>query len=177
MESQIFTKTFMAVDTISYEVNQPKDRETRNRIYSGRHKQYELKYEVGVHLVSGVIYWVSAAFTGSVHDWFIFRNSRIKDQLLNNEYVLADKGYLGDNKAIIPFRGRNLADEQIHFNKYHCIYRSICERAFARIKSFRICSSKFRHNLQMHPLIFQICAKLCNLLLYEHPFSYVESEI
>lgn len=85
--------------------------------YSGKSGQHSIKYEVGVHPETGFLVWVGGPTPGSVHDLTLARMSGVLRLLGENDFILADKGYVGEFNIITPFKGKNLSDDEKKINR------------------------------------------------------------
>lgn len=62
--------------------------------FSGKHKQYVMKMEVGCNPVTGMASTVSKAYTGSVRDYNVFKDHYPSfQQELHGDIILADSAY------------------------------------------------------------------------------------
>ena len=123
---------------------------------------------------TGLFHWVQGPSPGSEHDINMLRYFALEDRLFDGEFVLADKGYQGHQLCVVPYRGHGYGS--YHHNCDKCVYnfrlssvRIIIERAFGRIKIFRCLSTKWRHDLRLHPVAFHFIAALCNVINKYHP--------
>ena len=80
-----------------------------------KHKAHGLKYEIGVRR-DGLICWIYGPIPGSVHDITIVRQGGLQNELLPGEFVLGDKGYMGEAWILTPFKGAQLTDGQRGWN-------------------------------------------------------------
>ena len=123
---------------------------------------------------TGVFHWIAGSSPGSKHDMNMFRYYSLGHHLCNRELVLANKGYQGDEKCVVPYRGHGYGFH--HQNCAKCNYnfelssvRIIVERAFGRVKMFRCLSTRWRHELRLHQVAFYFVAELCNVINKFHP--------
>jgi hypothetical protein len=89
-----------SIDVTVCPIERPKKHQ--EQYYSAKHKCHALKYEIAVHLKTGLVIWVSGAYPGSMHDLTIAKTKFI-NILQNNEIALADKAYIGDFHFLTPF--------------------------------------------------------------------------
>ena len=69
--------------------------------------------------------------------------------------MLADKGYVGEECFLHPFRPATTDEER----EYNAIISSICEtveHTIGRVKVFQFTQQKWRHNLDLHPIAFKV---------------------
>jgi hypothetical protein len=73
--------------------------------YSGKARKHSIKYELGVHPTTGKIVWVGGPAPGSMPDLTLSRHSSILDLVkLFEEFILADKGYIGEFQIVAPIK-------------------------------------------------------------------------
>jgi len=139
--------------------------------YSGKSKSHSLKYEIGVQIETGNVCWVSGPYRGSSSDITISRQSGIFDQLLQDEWVLADTAYYGEQMFLHPIKNvRNMNDVSLkNFNIQLSSIRETVEHSIGRIKKMKFCTETFRHGWEKHQQCFFIACHLLNLELVDHP--------
>ncbi|ROO87973.1 DDE superfamily endonuclease [Actinocorallia herbida] len=118
----------------------PIDRLRADRLfYSGKHKKHGMNLQV-IAGPDGQIVWVSGAVPGSIHDLTAARNWGIIRALTTcGLLVLADKGYIGADPAIlVPYKGKDKPAPQKQANRSHAKLRGPGERANAQLKSWKI---------------------------------------
>lgn len=113
--------------------------------YSGKKKRHGVNIQA-VTDQDGKIVWFSPALPGRAHDLTAARDHGIIATCADlGISVLADKAYVGAEGTVeAPIKARQgceLPDKHKRFNKVHARLRAPVERAFARLKSWRI----FRH--------------------------------
>jgi DDE superfamily endonuclease len=64
--------------------------------YSGKHKIHVIKYEIGVHPITGELVWIGGSIYGSMHNMKLMYLGHILQGLFPNEFILADMGYIGN---------------------------------------------------------------------------------
>ena len=121
---------------------------------------------MGISL-NGVLICINGPFAcGAYPEVKIFR-SAMKMALLSGERVTADKGY-GDIKCASPnlltADGRCKAAE----------IRARHETYNGRLKSWRVLSNTFRHNVSKHGLCFYAVANIVQLELDSKPLFLIE---
>lgn len=132
-----------------------------------------VKYEVVVHLYTGMIVWVYGGIPGSVHDSNI-ATTKLITHLAAGEKVFADKGYAGSSSFLIPFAGRwdQLTISQQAWNKMHThIHFEHIERVNKRLKIWKVLSQPWRHELERHHFVFYVLAKLTNVEFQVNPLN------
>src|SRR4051794_35737324 len=105
----------MALDGTECPIQRPLDWETQFNYYSGKKGCHTIKYEVRVCISNGRLVWLAGGVPGRVHDISLARNSGILNQLQPGELILADKGYVGDDSFITPFKNPQ-TDEEWEWN-------------------------------------------------------------
>lgn len=113
--------------------------------YSGKKKRHGVNVQA-VTDPEGKVLWFSAALPGRVHDLTTAREHGIIATCDSLQIaVMADKAYAGAGGTVeAPVKARKGCeppDKHKRFNKVHARLRAPVERAFARLKSWRI----FRH--------------------------------
>jgi len=138
--------------------------------YSAKDKFHALKYEVVCSPKKPVkIIWLSEPYAGSHSDITIYRH-RLKWCLDEDEYLLADKGYVGASHIIHPYKGRRLTPDQKRINWKISRVRQKIERINKRIKDWRLASRCWRSSdHHFHYLCMKVICKLVNIMLKEEP--------
>jgi len=126
--------------------------------YSHKLKGPGPRYEVGVNLKNGHIVWVHGPHPcGSNPDVVIF-SKKLKSELMEGEFVLADGGYPDDScTKIVP--GPSAGQSQI--------LRARHESCNGRLKVFGVLKNRFRHPITKHGLCFQAVANICQLAILD----------
>ena len=167
-DQEISPNIYMYIDSTSCPIRRPSNSEAQAACYNGKNHTHSVKYECAVR-VDGLFVWRTHAFPGSVHDIKIFQDGGLSDELLASERLIGDKGYIGSDLIITPYRGRNLTEEQKDFNTSINKSRVLIERSFGRLKSFGILSKPFRNHLDKHEIVFDICLNLTNINIIFQP--------
>ncbi len=158
----------MALDGTECWIERPLDNVIQRQYYSGKKRKHTIKYEIGVQIQTGKIVWLAGGVPGSVHDITLYRACGLKCNLLPGELILADKGYIGDNIMIHPFRPARTEEEQ-QFNAAISSLRQIVEHTYNRIKIFNFTQQKWRHDLNLHPMAFKVIVHSLNIEFDLHP--------
>jgi hypothetical protein len=126
---------------------------------------------VGIHPLTGHLCWVGGPFPGAMHDLTMTRMGGLLDLLADHEFVMADKGYIGEFKIITPFKGRphQLLPVQLFWNNYIGSMRWIVEHIIGRLKIFRIINTQYRHWRELHGIVFHVICEIVNIDLYFRP--------
>jgi hypothetical protein len=114
------------------------------------------------------IIWANCGFKGAVSDITIARSQFIS-KLAPHERVLADLGYIGEEKFGVGYRGRNLNAEQRRFNSNLNAKRSIIERVNQRLKIFAVVAIWNRKDLEIHQTLMLVICKITNIIFNEEP--------
>jgi hypothetical protein len=158
----------MALDGTECWIERPLDNTVQKHYYSGKKRKHTIKYEIGVQLQSGKIVWLAGGVPGSVHDITLYRSCGLRSYLLPGEMILADKGYIGDDIIITPFRPAR-SEEEKEFNSAISSLRQIVEHTYHRIKIFNFTQHKWRHHLDLHPMAFKVICHTLNIEFETHP--------
>lgn len=123
---------------------------------------------------TGMFAWVNGPSPGSEHDLAMFRYYGLENSLCFGEFLLCDKGYQGHEICIVPYRGHGYKNyhhncDKCNFNYKLSVQRIIVERSFSRLKIFRCLSTRWRHALNLHPVVFYFIAELCNVINKYNP--------
>lgn len=140
--------------------------------YSGKSGCHTIKYEGACRLSDGLLCWFRGGIPGSIHDIILARTGNIARHLAMDEEILADLGYAGLERAIVPFKrapGRPLTPGQEAFNATHSFARSIIEHFWGRVKTFAGPREVWRHALDMHPLMMNAAVNLTNAWIRMEP--------
>lgn len=134
--------------------------------YSGKKKRHTIKTEA-IITAQGKIVSVSKPMPGRVHDLEIRRRSA---PLPKEAQVYADSGYQGlqtDHSNVdIPYKSSKkhpLTKDERSYNHALSRFRVRVEHAFAKIKSFRMFSERFRYSKASYAAKFSLIAGILNL--------------
>ena len=158
----------IVLDGTECSINRP-DARIQRIFYTGKSKQHCIKYEVGVHPHTGHLVWVGGPVPGSVHDLTLTRMAGLLHEIRDDEFILADKGYIGEFKIITPFRGRYLMEVQRVINYWLGSVRWLVEHVLLRIKTFRCANEKWRHWRNLHRIVFFVTCEIVNIDMYFRP--------
>lgn len=160
----------VVLDGTDCPIQRPLNNEIQRQFYSGKHKKHTIKYEVGVQSISGNIVWISGGLPGSIHDLTMARIGNIQSYLFPFEYVLADKAYIGEEQFITPIRSPQTEEEEL-YNRIISTHRITVEHTIGRLKNFNCLSHKWRHNILLHPIIFNLLCNVVNVDILFSPFQ------
>jgi hypothetical protein len=161
----LFENIQIIVDGTECPIQRPTDDDIQWLFYSGKKKKHTLKYEVAVNITNGEIVWISGPAPGKTHDLTMLRNNGLLLLLLSGEWLLADKGYQGDSRILVPFKGKweDLTPWQQTFNRIVGSVRVLVERSIGRIKRFSCLKVPWRHDISLHMIAFTVCAQLAQI--------------
>jgi len=160
----------LVIDGTECPINRPSNNETQRLYYSGKKKQHTIKYIVGCDINTGKILFVDGSYPGSYHDMKIATLSQITDKLPSNEFILADKAYIGDQNIIVPFKRNDIVmDEQVFINSFINQVRVIIENVYGRMKAWKCLVMDWRHDLDIHNYAFKFICGAINLDFKYHP--------
>ena len=135
--------------------------------YSGKKKRHTIKTEA-IITQQGKIVSVSRPVPGRVHDLALRRRS---SPLPKGSRLYADSGYQGIRKehpdAEIPFKRSKkhpLTNDERAYNRALSRFRVRVEHTFAKIKSFRLFSERFRYSKTTYAAKFSAVAGIVNLV-------------
>ena len=115
-----------------------------NRLwYSHKFRAADLRYEMGVSLVSGETVWLYGPFPDGLHNDQSILNRNLVGRLDENEKVLGDRGYR--SPRIVHSLGASNEKE-----RREKLLRAYHEQINGKIKSFSSISQRWRHELHKH---------------------------
>jgi hypothetical protein len=129
-----------------------------------------VRYEVGVCIKTGWIVWINGPFpAGAWPDLNIARHSLIHF-LDDGEYYAADGGYADGNQWSSTPNGLNDYEQRTK-----SLARARHETVNRRFKVFGCLSQRYRHNLDLHGIIFRAVACIVQLTIrFGHPLFDIE---
>ena len=98
-------------------------------------------------------------------------------ELTEDEYLLADLGYQGDPAFLVPLKklpGEELSKEEKEQNKILGSVRVKVENVLADIKIFECLRQAWRHEIFLHPVIWNISCQITNIKI-NMEFNYYQS--
>lgn len=172
----------MIIDGTEFPVRAPPTKDLSKLLCSGRKKsnqqsRHNLKYSLGVQISTGRIVWLEGPDPGSMTDIASFRLTKLFNITKlwdDDERILADKGYIGEDIFVTPIKEsphEGLSPEEEVWNDTVANIRQLVECTIRRIKIFGILGSlgKFRHCLNDHSTIVNVCAQITNISLERDP--------
>ena len=158
----------MILDGTECPVRRPIYNSVQQQFYSGKKKKHTIKYEIAVQIDTGKIVWVAGGVSGNVHDLTLTRTCGILNHLLPGEHIMADLGYIGELQIITPIKmPRN--EQEIAWNSHISSIRILVENSLCRIKNFNCLTIPWRHERDLHPMVFTIICNLVNLEMIQNP--------
>lgn len=136
--------------------------------FSGKHHHHALKYEIGVNPENGHLAWIGGPTVGSMHDMRLMYLTGVVNILQPGELILADKGYIGHSRIVTPFR-LPCTEEEKDINFLLSGERWIVEHVLSRFKLFNCLSNDWRHDLDLHKLVFYVIGEIVNIDMYFAP--------
>lgn len=93
----------------------------------------------------------------------ILKESGLLELLEDDEFMLADKAYIGEKHCLCPFKGKILDDDANEWNLTLSKKRVIVEHTFGKMKKFRCLKIVWRHNFDLHRNVFQLIGNFVNI--------------
>ena len=144
----------MSIDGTDFRIQEPAP---FNRTwYSHKFRGPGFRYEVAISLDGNLVWWNGPWRCGSNPDLAIFRRS-LRQSLLLDERVIADKGYRGEPRVWLPSEGSAIQIEA------HRLIRARHESFNKRLKQWGCLKQVWRHQLSDHHLVFNAVALLTKL--------------
>jgi hypothetical protein len=150
-------------------------RRTQRRWYSGKKKRHTVKTQLTVSRRRGRILHVSASVPGRVHDYALFKRTRLAEQLPPMAHLALDRGYDGAATACptlaiaLPVKRRRnhrvLTRAERAFNRLHARQRIIVEHVLSRVKKYQVLAQVYRHRIADYNRRFRNVAALTNFRL------------
>jgi hypothetical protein len=154
----------LIIDATEQPIERPKRRQTK--YYSGKKKRHTLKTEIRI-TPKGRIVHVSRSFSGSVHDFAVYKDG---PPVHRDTRAFVDSGYQGLDKlhqaTELPYKkskNHKLDKEEKEYNTGLSRLRVRVENILCNIKVFRILSDRYRNKRKGHSLKFNIIAGIVNL--------------
>lgn len=150
-------------------------RRTQRRWYSGKRKRHTVKTQLTVNRRSGRILHISDAVPGRVHDYTLFKRSRLAERFppqtkwsLDRGYDGAATDYPGRPFALPVKRRRNhrvLTRAERRWNRLQARQRIIVEHVLSRVKKYQVLAQVYRHRIGDYTRRFRNVAALTNFRL------------
>ncbi|MGM9886782.1 MAG: IS5 family transposase [Lactococcus sp.] len=158
----------LVIDVTENPIQRPKNKKLQQLCYSGKKKFHTLKTQVVINQATLEI--IGLAFDlGHSHDFSIYKTSLGK-AISSSAQVLADSGYQGisefhKNSEIPQKKSKKhpLTDEQKQANHDLSKLRIFVEHVNAKIKVFKIFSTKYRNRRKRFMLRMNLICAIINL--------------
>ncbi|KAH7822590.1 putative DDE superfamily endonuclease [Monocercomonoides exilis] len=142
------------------------------KFYSGKHHYYCVKVEVGVNPRMGTASTISEVYTGSTHDYSVFKEHYPKFQdKMEGSKILADSAYVGARPELGAVISKPVGTKEISSK------RVIVERFFGRLKTL---FSVFRHpwpfDVEKIGEYFFVACCLTNYHILQNPLTKKDEE-
>jgi len=165
-------------DVVTDATEQPRQRpprRTQRRWYSGKKKRHTVKTQLTVSRRQGRILHVSASVPGRVHDYALFKRSRLAERLPPKARLFLDRGYDGaatdapTRTIALPVKRRRnhrvLTRAERAFNRLQARQRIIVEHVLSRLKKYQVLAQVYRHRMSDYNRRFRNVAALTNFRL------------
>jgi len=146
------------VDATECKINRPQFSWFQRATYSGYKKTTTLKYEVAMSEKRRLSISYSGPFVGPTSDIEIFR-SHLKGEMEENGWIgLADGTYQGEPAYLLvsPRPYKYLTPYQKELHRRLSKRRVLVENLIGRLKSFHCLSSRWRHSVLQHHIVFHV---------------------
>ena len=130
--------------------------------YSGKKKQFTLKYQVVVCLITGKAIQINGPYFGKMSDATVWRESRMAEYLERDDlWVLGDRGYVGCRRVLFCLKRKRgeirLPTASKEYNQKISRKRVLVENHFADLRVFKAVKHCFRGHVRDHHEIFFCC--------------------
>lgn len=125
---------------------------------------------VVTHVASGRILRIDGGVPKR-HDKKIYDESGLVATLRENERGIADKGYIGAARLLVPYRGEFLTADKVEWNRKVASVRILTERTNGLLKKFLAFNTRWRGSYTLHRLAFRFIAHLTNIDIELHPIQ------
>jgi hypothetical protein len=157
MVSDNGSKCKISVDGTDCPINEPTP--FSSRWYSHKFKGAGVRYEIGIAIQSGYIVWKNGPYPCGTYPDLTIARHKLVHELLPGEKYIADRGYRD---------GGIYADTPTGFNndgqRMRSCVRARHETINARIKKYKILSTRFRNQIKYHYMVFH---SVCNIIQLE----------
>lgn len=164
----------IAIDATEQPCHRSQDYDTQKAHYSGKRKQHTLKTQITVSR-TGRIIDVSTTVPGSVHDKTLIDLANTIEKIPQKTVQRMDSGYQGvmaehpDSYIVLPHKkpkNQDLSSLAKELNRANSRRRVIVENVLSRIKKFKICTYRYRGDIQKYNAIFRNVAAIINFRLF-----------
>lgn len=155
-QSKFGNKRIFIVDCFEIFCQNPSDLKAATSLYSNYKKHETIKYMIAIH-PDGNIAFISSGYNGRISDKEIFKKSGILDHIVEDDIILADKGFeiadlVAEKKAVLNIpnflrKKTQFSLKELDENKQVTQYRIHVERAIGVIREkFSILSAPISVN-------------------------------
>lgn len=134
--------------------------------YSGKKKSHTAKVQT-ITTQDGEILSADCTVAGRTHDFALFKSSR--RNLSRAGCILADSGYQGIAKhypqaktPVKASKNHKLTTDEKRHNRELSSQRIVIENIFAKLKTFKVLSCRYRNHLKRLGLRFNLIAGIVN---------------
>ena len=165
-------------DVVTDATEQPRQRpsrRTQRRWYSGKKKRHTVKTQLTVTRKQGRILHISASVPGRVHDYTLFKRTRLAERLPPQAHLALDRGYDGAATdyptrviALPAKRRRNhqvLTRAERAGTRLQARRRILVEHVLSRVKKYQVLAQVYRHRIADYNRRFRNVAALTNFRL------------
>lgn len=171
-------------DATEQEIPRPQDKRRRKRYHSGKQQAFTMKTQLATNRY-GIPVHVSPSVGGRMHDYKLFKQSRLPQVIPKDCRAYFDNGYQGVQKdypfiaAVLPFkrhRGKpELSLSEKRFNKCQRRIRIRVENGIAQLKTFNVLKQPYRHSLHNYNQTFRAVASIVSFRLRQRLLPSIAS--
>jgi len=158
----------MTVDGVHCRIQEVR-KDPGSKWYSHKSHGAGLSYELGIAIRSDQLVWINGPFPASRHDVTIFKYGdgdkdnpgvNLKSMIPTGKRVIGDSGYSGEDNITVSITREG---DSVEVKELKSRAKSRHETFNARIKSYAILATKFRHPISLHQTIME---SICVLTQY-----------
>lgn len=166
-----FYMATVVIDGIECVIHGFGERPRQSAYYSQKEGNTTVKYQMATQIENSQIVNVQFGVAGSTHDLPVLMRSNILADLLPEEKIVVDRGYIKDiteERQIIGFVDPQ-TPEQLQWNNIVSSIRIDVERVNGYLKKFRVLRMTWISQMEFHCMIFNNLCHMVNLRLREFP--------
>lgn len=137
---------------MDFKINEPRPFSTK--WFSHKFKSAGLRYEIGLNIKSGDIVWKFGGYPCGQYPDLKLTEQAYLVSINPDEKTVADRGYKNDLFFILP-NGLNKVRHSQIMSRHETLNK--------RIRQFNILKDTFRHNLDLHPIVFHAVLNITQL--------------
>ena len=151
-----------SVDGTHCLIEEPRDKAKSKdpAFYSHKFHKAALNYELGVSVFKNQLVWINGPFPAAINDITIYRQYGLKDKIPPGKKLIADNGYRGEKDTIAT---PSIYDD-VALKLFKRRARARQESFNQRIKIFQCLSTRFKHTLGKHKIVFEA---VCVIVQYQ----------